>query len=261
MAQYPQVRGQPAPFEGRTRRRHRGIRGGQEGRSHRDGNRGAHGPCGLHHGQYRRNDPGCRPLLGDRGEAGGLPEPCHAQRRLERGIGQQHENRGDRVAKTGADVPRVYGGPAGWISVLIPAAIFAWFLQFLGPVAAGEQVLLGIDWVPSMDIRLSILIDGLSLTFGSADLGDRGAGDALFDEIPRQPPRIPAFRPVPDALHGGDAGPCPVRQPHRALRVLGNHDDFLLPADRVRQRQREVAALGAAGALADGTGGSRFWRV
>jgi multicomponent Na+:H+ antiporter subunit A len=70
------------------------------------------------------------------------------------------------VAKTGAEVPRVYGGPAGWISVLIPAAIFAWFLQFLGPVAAGEQVLLGIDWVPSMDIRLSILIDGLSLTFG-----------------------------------------------------------------------------------------------
>jgi multicomponent Na+:H+ antiporter subunit A len=63
-------------------------------------------------------------------------------------------------------MPRVYGGPAGWISVLIPAAIFAWFLQFLGPVAAGEQVLLGIDWVPSMDIRLSILIDGLSLTFG-----------------------------------------------------------------------------------------------
>jgi len=41
-----------------------------------------------------------------------------------------------------------------------------WFLQFLAPVAAGEQVLLGINWVPSMDIRLSILIDGLSLTFG-----------------------------------------------------------------------------------------------
>jgi multicomponent Na+:H+ antiporter subunit A len=70
------------------------------------------------------------------------------------------------LAKTGAEVPRVYGGPAGWISVLIPAAIFAWLLQFLAPVAAGEQVLLGIDWVPSMDIRLSVLIDGLSLTFG-----------------------------------------------------------------------------------------------
>jgi len=63
-------------------------------------------------------------------------------------------------------VPRVYGGPAGWISVLVPAAIFVWFLQFLAPVAAGEQVLIGTDWVPSMDIRLSFLIDGLSLTFG-----------------------------------------------------------------------------------------------
>jgi multicomponent Na+:H+ antiporter subunit A len=62
-------------------------------------------------------------------------------------------------------VPRVYGGPAGWVSVLIPAAVFAWLLQFLGPVATGDQVLLGIDWVPSMDIRLSLLIDGLSLTF------------------------------------------------------------------------------------------------
>ncbi|MDG4649580.1 putative monovalent cation/H+ antiporter subunit A [Roseibacterium sp. SDUM158017] len=70
------------------------------------------------------------------------------------------------MAKTGAEVPRVLGGPAGWISVLIPAAIFLWFLQFLAPVQAGGQVLLGIDWVPSMDIRLSILIDGLSLTFG-----------------------------------------------------------------------------------------------
>ena len=63
-------------------------------------------------------------------------------------------------------MPRVYGGPAGWISVLVPAAIFVWFLQFLAPVAAGEQVLIGTDWVPSMDIRLSFLIDGLSLTFG-----------------------------------------------------------------------------------------------
>jgi len=63
-------------------------------------------------------------------------------------------------------VPRVYGGPAGWISVLVPAAILVWFLQFLAPVAAGEQVLIGTDWVPSMDIRLSFLIDGLSLTFG-----------------------------------------------------------------------------------------------
>ena len=66
---------------------------------------------------------------------------------------------------TGTQTPRVYGGPAGWISVAIPAAILAYMLQFVAPVAAGQPVLLGLDWVPSMDIRLSVLIDGLSLTF------------------------------------------------------------------------------------------------
>lgn len=62
-------------------------------------------------------------------------------------------------------MPRRMGGLAGWISVLIPAALFAWMLQYAPQVAAGEQVLLSMDWVPSMDIRLSVLIDGLSLTF------------------------------------------------------------------------------------------------
>ncbi|MBY6202722.1 putative monovalent cation/H+ antiporter subunit A [Maritalea mobilis] len=69
------------------------------------------------------------------------------------------------MASNTAEVPRKAGGPAGWISVAVPAALFAWFLQYVGPVSEGEQILLGIDWVPSMDIRLSVLIDGLSLTF------------------------------------------------------------------------------------------------
>ncbi|WP_416915135.1 MAG: putative monovalent cation/H+ antiporter subunit A [Roseicyclus sp.] len=69
------------------------------------------------------------------------------------------------MAKSGAEVARVYGGPSGWISVAIPATIFVWMLQYTGAVAAGQPVLLGVDWVPSMDIRLSVLIDGLSLTF------------------------------------------------------------------------------------------------
>lgn len=69
------------------------------------------------------------------------------------------------MATGGVEVPRIAGGPAGWLSVLIPAVLFAWFAQFLGPVAAGQTPLLGFDWVPSMGIRLEILIDGLSLTF------------------------------------------------------------------------------------------------
>jgi len=69
------------------------------------------------------------------------------------------------VASTGAEIPRVYGGPAGWFSVAFPATLFAFFLQFAAPVAAGNPILIGFEWVPSMDIRLSVLIDGLSLTF------------------------------------------------------------------------------------------------
>ncbi|GAB5447954.1 MAG: putative monovalent cation/H+ antiporter subunit A [Gymnodinialimonas sp.] len=69
------------------------------------------------------------------------------------------------MAVGGAEVSRVAGGPAGWIAILVPVALFAWFAQFLGSVAAGQTPLIGIDWVPSMGIRLEMLIDGLSLTF------------------------------------------------------------------------------------------------
>ncbi|WP_224816059.1 putative monovalent cation/H+ antiporter subunit A [Hasllibacter sp. MH4015] len=69
------------------------------------------------------------------------------------------------MAQGGEEVPRVAGGPAGWISVAIPAILFVWFAQFLPAVAAGQTPLIGIGWVPSLDIRLEMLIDGLSLTF------------------------------------------------------------------------------------------------
>ncbi|MEQ8367064.1 MAG: putative monovalent cation/H+ antiporter subunit A [Roseicyclus sp.] len=69
------------------------------------------------------------------------------------------------MASKGAEIPRVYGGPAGWISVAIPATIFAFLVTFVSPIAAGNPVVVGFDWVPSMGIRLSVLLDGLSLTF------------------------------------------------------------------------------------------------
>lgn len=70
-----------------------------------------------------------------------------------------------RVAAEGEAAARGGGGPAGWISVLIPAALFVLFLRYLGPVAAGRPVRTGFDWMPALDIRLSFLVDGLSLTF------------------------------------------------------------------------------------------------
>jgi len=68
------------------------------------------------------------------------------------------------VESTGG-VPRIAGGLAGWISILIPAVIFAYLVRFVPAIAAGDAVLWAYDWVPSLGIRLSILLDGLSLTF------------------------------------------------------------------------------------------------
>lgn len=61
-------------------------------------------------------------------------------------------------------VDRVMGGPAGWISVAFPAILFLYFLGWLPQIAQGPQVH-GFDWVPSLGVRLSVLLDGLSLTF------------------------------------------------------------------------------------------------
>ncbi|UXN73494.1 proton-conducting transporter membrane subunit [Devosia sp. A8/3-2] len=54
---------------------------------------------------------------------------------------------------------------SGWLLALVPAAIFVFLLQFIGPVAGGQTVATAIDWVPAYGLKLSFLIDGLSLTF------------------------------------------------------------------------------------------------
>jgi multicomponent Na+:H+ antiporter subunit A len=75
------------------------------------------------------------------------------------------ETRRRILAEDGVQVPRMLGGPGGWISVLIPSLLFVFLLQFVAPVAAGQTLLWAYDWVPSLNIRLSIMLDGLSLTF------------------------------------------------------------------------------------------------
>ncbi len=60
---------------------------------------------------------------------------------------------------------RTLGGPAGWISILIPAGLFLWFAQFIPAVAAGEVLLWRFNWVPSLGVSVGMLLDGLSLTF------------------------------------------------------------------------------------------------
>jgi len=60
---------------------------------------------------------------------------------------------------------RLTGRWTGWVLALVPAGIFAFLLSLLAPVARGEAIRAGFDWIPSHAIRLSFFIDGLSLLF------------------------------------------------------------------------------------------------
>ena len=81
-----------------------------------------------------------------------------------------------------------------------------------------------------------------------ADLGDRRARGSVRQRLPRGAPAMGALRALPLRLHAGDAGDRAGRRPRVTLRLLGGDDDHLLPADRVRQREREGPTLRAPGA-------------
>ncbi|MEM9268564.1 MAG: proton-conducting transporter membrane subunit, partial [Pseudomonadota bacterium] len=56
-------------------------------------------------------------------------------------------------------------GVVGLVPIGIAAALFAWFASLAPQVADGEVLRLSWDWVPSLGISLSFVLDGLSLTF------------------------------------------------------------------------------------------------
>ena len=60
---------------------------------------------------------------------------------------------------------RAFGARAAWLLALAPVLAFAHFAGFAGPVAAGERIVGGADWIPTLGVRFSWMIDGLSLTF------------------------------------------------------------------------------------------------
>ncbi|MFS8044718.1 putative monovalent cation/H+ antiporter subunit A [Rhizobium sp. BR 314] len=60
---------------------------------------------------------------------------------------------------------RRLGHNAAWFLALLPAFAFLHFCSFLPEIAAGQTVRGGFDWVPSLGLRFSWLLDGLSLTF------------------------------------------------------------------------------------------------
>ena len=71
----------------------------------------------------------------------------------------------DRSGQVGGAAPAGSGAGVAWLWALPPAALALWFLALVPTVAAGETIRLAVDWVPSLGVSFSILIDGLSLTF------------------------------------------------------------------------------------------------
>jgi len=64
-----------------------------------------------------------------------------------------------------------------WILTALPLALFVYFLTFVPAVANNQKLLLHYDWVPSMGINFSFLVDGLSLLFS---LMITGIGTLVF---------------------------------------------------------------------------------
>ncbi|RFA30365.1 Na(+)/H(+) antiporter subunit A [Alkalilimnicola ehrlichii] len=67
-----------------------------------------------------------------------------------------------------AAVPWLYKllqGRINWALALLPAGLTVYFASFMPEIAAGDQVLVSYNWIPSLDIQLSFLLDGLSLMF------------------------------------------------------------------------------------------------
>jgi multicomponent Na+:H+ antiporter subunit A len=60
---------------------------------------------------------------------------------------------------------RLSGRHSGWLLALLPGGLFVYFLGFVPEIAAGGAVRFVYPWVPGLDIRLSFLVDGLSLLF------------------------------------------------------------------------------------------------
>ena len=60
---------------------------------------------------------------------------------------------------------RLVGDKIGWCLALLPAVLFGYFLTFWPAVTNGDTLYYQYAWIPSLDINLSLMVDGLSLMF------------------------------------------------------------------------------------------------
>jgi multicomponent Na+:H+ antiporter subunit A len=62
-------------------------------------------------------------------------------------------------------VHRTGRGAASWLIATLPFGLAIYFASFVPSTTAGEVLVVSYDWVPSLGIRLSFLVDGLSILF------------------------------------------------------------------------------------------------
>jgi multicomponent Na+:H+ antiporter subunit A len=66
---------------------------------------------------------------------------------------------------------RVNRAVAGWLVALVPLLLTIYFASLIGRVSNGETLTVDYAWVPLLDLRLSLLIDGLALLFALMIVG------------------------------------------------------------------------------------------
>ena len=129
---------------------------------------------------------------------------------------------------------RVLRHNAAWLLALVPLWLFIHFAGFLETVAGGSSVAGGLDWVPSLGVRFSWYLDGLSLTFALLISGI-GALIVLYSGgYLKGHPQQGRFFSFILMFMGAMQGLVLVRLLPDAVRVLGTDLDHLLPADRLR---------------------------
>jgi len=60
---------------------------------------------------------------------------------------------------------RLAGALTGWLSALLPGALFVYFLTLLPRATGGEGLRQSVAWVPGLEVNLTFYLDGLSLLF------------------------------------------------------------------------------------------------